>query len=69
MYASTKTFRTCRNNNPWFTAKYRQLRHAKEEAFGSRDRDQYKQANPFLLEYCALQLNPIFIQIGHWSFT
>ena len=38
------TFSTFNNNKPWFTAKLRQLRHAKEEAYRSGDRIIYKQA-------------------------
>nr|BAB83841.1 ReO_6 [Oryzias latipes] len=44
MCVETKTFCTFNNNKPWFTAKLRQLRQDKEEAYRSGDRDRYKQA-------------------------
>ena len=44
MCVPTKTFRTFSNNKPWFTAKLRQLRKAKEEAYRSGDRILYNQA-------------------------
>ena len=44
MGVPTKTFRTYKNNKPWFTAKLRQLRQAKEEAYRSGDRVLYNQA-------------------------
>ncbi|KAK0141932.1 hypothetical protein N1851_020403 [Merluccius polli] len=37
----TKTFRTVKNNKPWFTAKLSQLRQAKEEAYRNGDRTLY----------------------------
>ena len=40
----TKTFCAYNNNRPWFTAKLRQLRQAKEEAYRSGDRILYNQA-------------------------
>ena len=44
MCVPTKTFRTFNNNKPWFTARLRQLRQAKEEAYRSGDRVLYRQA-------------------------
>ena len=44
MCVQTKTFCTFNNNKPWFTARLRQLRQDKEEAYRSGDRDLYKQA-------------------------
>ena len=44
MCVPTKTYRIFNNNKPWFTAKLKQLRQAKEEAFRSGDRILYNQA-------------------------
>ncbi len=40
----TKTHLTYNNNKPWFTAKLRQLRQAKEDAYRKGDKVLYKQA-------------------------
>ncbi len=44
MYIPTKTHLTYNNNKPWFTAKLRQLRQAKEDAYRKGDKVLYKQA-------------------------
>jgi len=44
MCVPTKTFCTYNNNKPWFTARLRQLRRAKEEAYRGGDRILYNQA-------------------------
>lgn len=44
MCVPTKTYCIFKNNKPWFTAKLKQLREAKEEAFMSGDRILYNQA-------------------------
>ena len=44
MCVPTKTFCTYNNNKPWFTAKLRTLRQAKEEAYRSGDRVLYNTA-------------------------
>ncbi|XP_061621024.1 uncharacterized protein LOC133473356 [Phyllopteryx taeniolatus] len=40
----TKSFRTFNNNKPWFTAKLKQLRQAKRDAYQSGDRALYNRA-------------------------
>ena len=40
----TRTRVSYNNDKPWFTAKLRQLRLAKEEAFRSGDKDRFKEA-------------------------
>ncbi len=44
MCIPTRTHLTYNNNKPWFTAKLRQLRQAKEDARRNGDRVLYKQA-------------------------
>ncbi len=44
MCIPTKTHLTYNNDKPWFTAKLRQLRQAKEDAYRKGDKDLYKQA-------------------------
>ncbi len=46
----TKTFCTYNNNRSWFTAKFRQLCQAKEEAYRSGDRILYNQARNTLTQ-------------------
>ncbi len=40
----TRTHLTYNNDKPWFTAKLRQLRQAKEDAYRKGDKVLYKQA-------------------------
>ncbi|KAI5102804.1 gastrula zinc finger protein XlCGF28.1-like [Silurus meridionalis] len=44
MCVPTKTFCKFSNNKPWFTAKLKKLRHAKEDAYRGEDKAMYKQA-------------------------
>ncbi|KAL0147455.1 hypothetical protein M9458_057240 [Cirrhinus mrigala] len=44
MCIPTRTYLTYNNDNPWFTAKLRQLRQAKEDAYRYGDKVLYKQA-------------------------
>ncbi|KAI5622661.1 gastrula zinc finger protein XlCGF28.1-like [Silurus asotus] len=44
MCVPTKTFCKYSNNKPWFTAKLKKLRHAKEDAYRGEDKALYKQA-------------------------
>ncbi len=44
MCIPTRTHLTYNNDKPWFTAKLRQLRQAKEDAYRNGDRVLYKQA-------------------------
>ncbi len=44
MYIPTRTHLTYNNDKQWFTAKLRQLRHAKEDAYRKGDKILYKQA-------------------------
>ncbi|KAI5616426.1 hypothetical protein C0J50_24006, partial [Silurus asotus] len=44
MCMPTETFCKYSNNKPWFTAKLKKLRHAKEDAYRGEDKALYKQA-------------------------
>ncbi len=44
MFIPTRTHLTYNNDKPWFTAKLRKLRQAKEDAYRKRDKILYKQA-------------------------
>ncbi len=44
MCIPTRTHLTYNNDKPWFTAKLRQLRQAKEDAYRKGDKVLYKQA-------------------------
>ncbi len=44
MCVPTRTYLTFNNDKPWFSTKLKQLRQAKEDAYGSGDKALYKQA-------------------------
>ncbi|KAL0199177.1 hypothetical protein M9458_007717, partial [Cirrhinus mrigala] len=50
MCIPTKTYLTYNNDKPWFTAKLRQLRQAKEDAYTYGDKVLYKQAKGIIPE-------------------